>query len=106
MEKTRKKIANIVTIIIVAGFLAFIAYTGLRYRLQNTKQAQELPASEIRQYEGKNLSSIKDFQENSIKGPQHVDRNSYQLKIKGLTDGEHRVMPMVTLSTITRRIKR
>ena len=39
---------------------------------------------EVRQYHGENLSSVKDFRENSIKGPQYIDRKSYRLKITGL----------------------
>jgi DMSO/TMAO reductase YedYZ molybdopterin-dependent catalytic subunit len=89
MEKTKKSLANILTIIIVAGFFGFVAYSALRFLSAKKNQAKNLPASEVLQYEGKDLSSITDFRENSIKGPQHVDRNSYQLKIKGLTDGEH-----------------
>jgi DMSO/TMAO reductase YedYZ molybdopterin-dependent catalytic subunit len=52
--------------------------------------AEELPAAvplkqvEIRHYEGKNLSSVDDFRENSIKGPQFIDRKTYALKITGL----------------------
>jgi DMSO/TMAO reductase YedYZ molybdopterin-dependent catalytic subunit len=46
----------------------------------------ELGPVEIREYEGENLSSINDFRENSIKGPQHVDLESYQLKITGLVE--------------------
>jgi DMSO/TMAO reductase YedYZ molybdopterin-dependent catalytic subunit len=41
---------------------------------------------EIREYEGERLSSINDFRENSIEGPQHVDKESYVLKITGLVD--------------------
>jgi len=47
-------------------------------------ETEELPSVEIRQYEGKNLSSVGDFRENSILGPQYVDINTYQLKIGGL----------------------
>jgi len=49
---------------------------------------RELVAKEINEYEGEDLSSINDFRENSIKGPQYVDRENYALKIKGLADGE------------------
>jgi DMSO/TMAO reductase YedYZ molybdopterin-dependent catalytic subunit len=41
---------------------------------------------EIREYEGERLSSINDFRENSIEGPQHIDKESYVLKITGLVD--------------------
>lgn len=41
---------------------------------------------EIKGYEGKDLSSINDFRENSIKGPQYVDNATYQLVVTGLVD--------------------
>jgi DMSO/TMAO reductase YedYZ molybdopterin-dependent catalytic subunit len=44
----------------------------------------ELEPVEIREYEGEKLSSVGDFRENSIKGPQQVDIESYQLKVNGL----------------------
>ncbi len=40
--------------------------------------------NEIRTYEGEKLSSINDFRENSIKGPQQVNINDYKLEISGL----------------------
>ena len=45
---------------------------------------QPLPSVEVRNYEGQDLSSVKDFRENSIKGPRIVDRASYRLAIDGL----------------------
>ena len=39
---------------------------------------------EIREYEGVDLSSINAFRENSIKGPQEIDVESYTLRITGL----------------------
>jgi DMSO/TMAO reductase YedYZ molybdopterin-dependent catalytic subunit len=41
---------------------------------------------EIREYEGQDLSSIGDFIENSIKGPQHVNASTYRLTITGLVN--------------------
>ena len=38
----------------------------------------------IREYEGEKLNDISDFRENSIKGPQKVDIESYRLSITGL----------------------
>ena len=46
----------------------------------------DLEPVEIREYEGEDLSSIDDFRENSIKGPQYVDIDSYQLEITGLVE--------------------
>ena len=41
---------------------------------------------EVREYEGENLSSVNDFRENSIKGPQYVDVENYMLEITGLVE--------------------
>jgi DMSO/TMAO reductase YedYZ molybdopterin-dependent catalytic subunit len=46
----------------------------------------ELKSVEVRDYQGEKLSSITDFRENSIKGPQHVDIESYKLKVSGLVE--------------------
>ena len=48
----------------------------------------ELSGVEIRDYEGENLNSVFDFRENSIKGPQRVDIDTYRLSITGMTDKE------------------
>ena len=47
---------------------------------------EELSPVEVREYEGEKLSSIDDFRENSIKGPQYVDEESYRLTIDGLVE--------------------
>jgi DMSO/TMAO reductase YedYZ molybdopterin-dependent catalytic subunit len=46
----------------------------------------ELEGVEVREYQGENLSSINAFRENSIKGPQYVDKDSYRLEITGLVE--------------------
>lgn len=46
----------------------------------------DLNPKEIREYEGEFLSSINDFRENSIKGPQDIDIDAYSLAIKGLVN--------------------
>ena len=45
-----------------------------------------LESVEIREYEGDKLSSINDFRENSIAGPQNVSLENYKLEISGLVD--------------------
>ena len=45
-----------------------------------------LDGVEIREYQGEKLSSINDFRENSIKGPQIIDKENYTLKITGLIE--------------------
>ncbi|MBN1280160.1 MAG: molybdopterin-dependent oxidoreductase [Candidatus Thermoplasmatota archaeon] len=49
-------------------------------------QPLQLDGVEIREYQGEKLSSVNDFRENSIKGPQYVNRTMYQLTITGLID--------------------
>lgn len=41
---------------------------------------------EVREYEGRDLSSVEDFRENSIKGPQQVDVDTYRLRVTGLVE--------------------
>ncbi len=45
-----------------------------------------LTAQEIREYEGQDLSSISDFRENSIRGPQYINISTYSLTITGLVN--------------------
>jgi len=45
-----------------------------------------LDKAEIINYEGTDLSSINDFRENSIKGPQYLNQTNYLLNITGLVD--------------------
>jgi len=47
-------------------------------------ETEELALVETREYEGVNLSSINDFKENSLIGPQEIDVESYTLRITGL----------------------
>ncbi len=47
---------------------------------------KELAKVEVKNYQGKDLSSITDFRENSIAGPQYVDIDKYKLKIDGLVE--------------------
>jgi len=49
-------------------------------------KTNELKPVEVRDYQGEKLSSLNDFRENSIKGPQRVDIESYKLKVSGLVE--------------------
>jgi len=44
-----------------------------------------LAPAEVRSYQGKDLSSINDFHENSILGPQNINESDYRLTVTGLT---------------------
>ncbi len=46
----------------------------------------QLPSTEVREYQGEKLSSVNDFLENSINGPQYVDKDTYRLEVTGLVE--------------------
>jgi DMSO/TMAO reductase YedYZ molybdopterin-dependent catalytic subunit len=50
------------------------------------QKAGNLNEVEIKDYQGEKLGSSTDFRENSIKGPQYVDIESYRLKVTGLVN--------------------
>jgi DMSO/TMAO reductase YedYZ molybdopterin-dependent catalytic subunit len=67
-------------VIITAGLIFLFAGGGVR------TGPQALPAAEVLSYEGKDLSSVNDFRENSIKGPQFINISEYRLTVTGLTN--------------------
>ncbi|UCC57898.1 MAG: molybdopterin-dependent oxidoreductase [Candidatus Bathyarchaeum sp.] len=80
----KKFFLGIVLLAVVVGSMTVIAV--LRYN--TIYPVIELDGVEIREYEGQDLSSVNDFRENSIKGPQYVDSETYRLAITGLVDNE------------------
>jgi len=64
-----------------AGFAPPLGGSGT---VSGGSPAKDYGKIEIRDYRGKKLSAIADEPENSIKGPQKVDTNSYRLKVTGL----------------------
>jgi len=64
-------------------------FTGIRFLTnQQTDEPATLEPVEIREYQGQKLSSTTDFRENSIKGPQFLDNESYRLAVTGLVANE------------------
>jgi len=75
----RKRIDNkIIVILILSVLVLFIPLSGC------LDSPIELDGVEIREYQGEELSSVQDFRENSINGPQWINREDYTLKITGL----------------------
>jgi DMSO/TMAO reductase YedYZ molybdopterin-dependent catalytic subunit len=79
----QKTFLNKALVLIVA--VAIIS-VGIMVLWETTYNPNNIDYREIREYEGKDLSSINDFRENSIKGPQHVDIETYNLTLTGLVD--------------------
>lgn len=71
------------TIIVSVAVIAILSIYGFNAYL-DSRRAKELEGVEVREYQGESLDSINDFRENSIKGPQEVEIDSYRLQITGL----------------------
>jgi DMSO/TMAO reductase YedYZ molybdopterin-dependent catalytic subunit len=74
---TGRSILFVVLSVMLVAIIAFGGNIGC-------SQTEVLAPNEIREYEGADLSSINDFRENSIKGPQEINVDSYMLRITGL----------------------
>ncbi|MHB8164510.1 MAG: molybdopterin-dependent oxidoreductase [Methanoregula sp.] len=72
-------------IVIAAGAIVLLGSPQI-HAFPQPGGSTALPAVEVRSYEGKDLSSINAFHENSIKGPQHISESDYRLTVTGLTN--------------------
>jgi DMSO/TMAO reductase YedYZ molybdopterin-dependent catalytic subunit len=79
-----EKLKRFKNIFIAAAVLLLIALIIAGIYWQSTPRM--LYPQEIREYQGENLSSISDFRENSIKGPQHINQSTYTLTLTGLVN--------------------
>ena len=82
----RRLIAPGIALLFVVTLAGTIACAGPSETERNTPTLKELEAVEVKEYNGTDLSSIGDFRENSIKGPQFIDMDNYTLKVTGLVD--------------------
>ena len=76
------------TALILLVTIAVIFVGSTVWRNNKTNGINTLSSVEIREYEGQKLSSIDDFRENSIRGPQIIDNESYKLVVTGLVNNE------------------
>jgi len=75
--------------ILVLSVVVAVIFISSEVWINGTKnKTNTLKPVEIREYEGQKLSSIYDFRENSIKGPQYIDNESYRLVVTGLVNNE------------------
>jgi DMSO/TMAO reductase YedYZ molybdopterin-dependent catalytic subunit len=70
-------------IVAIAAIMIFAFVITLNMIPQSTIQ---LDSVEVKEYQGQKLSSVNDFRENSIKGPQYVNISSYRLEVTGLVE--------------------
>ena len=69
-------------VVLISAFFSLIFLSGFNEVLGLGEEV------EIREYKGEYLSSIDDFRENSILGPQYVDMQNYSLVVEGLVENE------------------
>jgi DMSO/TMAO reductase YedYZ molybdopterin-dependent catalytic subunit len=82
MEKKKGLFRNLIVVSLVIMLLVLV-FIGVFY---SNNQPKILYPSEIRDYQGQNLSSISDVIENAIKGTQYVNASTYRLVITGLVN--------------------
>jgi DMSO/TMAO reductase YedYZ molybdopterin-dependent catalytic subunit len=78
---------SVVFIVIILVFVAiaaiFMINPGIFPGMQGENITSLTPV-EVREYQGERLSSVADFRENSIRGPQYINRSTYMLELSGL----------------------
>ncbi|MDO8869673.1 MAG: molybdopterin-dependent oxidoreductase [Methanobacteriaceae archaeon] len=67
-----------ISILLLIGLISFFTLNAFL-----NPDVTTLDSVQVKDYKGQKLSSINDFRENSIKGPQKVDINNYTLQITG-----------------------
>lgn len=72
------RFALVLLVLVVLSALVFVSGC--------LSQPIELEGVEVREYQGEKLSSVNDFRENSISGPQEVPIEEYTLEIGGLVN--------------------
>jgi DMSO/TMAO reductase YedYZ molybdopterin-dependent catalytic subunit len=71
-------------IIIIAASLYVLNIFGIP--VIQSQNISSLSSVEVGEYQGERLSSITDFRENSIEGPQYINISEYRLTVTGLTN--------------------
>ncbi|MCE5214480.1 MAG: molybdopterin-dependent oxidoreductase [Methanobacterium sp.] len=72
--------------VIILIFLILIISVTFIWSEYTKNQTIKLDAVEVREYQGQKLSSVNDFRENSIKGPQYINSTNYRLEVTGMVE--------------------
>jgi DMSO/TMAO reductase YedYZ molybdopterin-dependent catalytic subunit len=73
----------LITLVIIAIAAIYTIHPGIFPGIQEENITSLAPV-EVREYQGERLSSIADFRENSIRGPQYINQSTYRLEVGGL----------------------
>ena len=74
----------LLSVVVAAIFIGVEVWTD--ETIETSNEISTLEPVEINEYKGQKLSSIDDFRENSIKGPQRINEENYELIITGLVN--------------------
>jgi DMSO/TMAO reductase YedYZ molybdopterin-dependent catalytic subunit len=85
MNRKKTLVLNILLVGLLGLLISLVLFSSPIIAVAETTTLESV---EIREYEGEDLSSINEFRENSIKGPQYVDEENYTLTVSGLVDNE------------------
>lgn len=75
---------GILVLVVVSFILLLFALNA--GQLFQSEEIRNLTAAEVRDYQGEHLSSVADFRENSIQGPQNVNITTYTLTVRGIVE--------------------
>ncbi len=81
-----EKIKRYKTIFLVATIVIIIVLVASFATYLQSPSTKTLYPTEIRQYQGQNLSSINNVYENSIKGTQYINQTTFHLTVTGLVN--------------------
>jgi len=70
----------------ILGVFMFLFISMIIMSVYFQSVPKQLYPSEVTEYQGEDLSSIGDFVENSIAGPQHINNSTYRLTVTGLVN--------------------
>ncbi len=73
-------------IAVVSVFLVGLLLMGIVSLILQTNEPKNLYPSEVREYQGQDLSSIGNIRNNAIKGPQDINASTYRLTVTGLVN--------------------
>lgn len=74
--------------LIVLSILLGILLIATSCGVTEVDKTKELKPVEVREYQGEKLSSITEFQQNAIKGPQFINKEDYRLKVTALVQSQ------------------
>jgi DMSO/TMAO reductase YedYZ molybdopterin-dependent catalytic subunit len=83
MTHTLAARSTVVALALSTALLAGCALPGKSTTDATTGKPIDLGAVEVKSYKGERLDSAADFRENSIKGPQKVDKARYRMRVVG-----------------------